>query len=132
MAVVSGTVSPTGQGATGRFVHSGSVRRDERNHPPAAPVPPSVGIVWPVTNADSSRAWPVTWSGSRMSMTTARADRDPISEQPAGLSYLLYAHLPGGLIARFAPHRTGRYGGGSRTPRLTDSDTPIAVEPQSN
>jgi methyltransferase len=33
------------QGATGRFVHSRSARRDERNHPPAAPVPPSVGMV---------------------------------------------------------------------------------------
>ena len=65
------------QGAIGRFVHSRSGRRDERNHPPAAPVPPSVGIVWPVTNADRSearnritRAWS---SGSPI-----RPDRNPL------------------------------------------------------
>jgi hypothetical protein len=41
----SSGLRPSDQGAIGRFVHSRSARRDERNHPPAAPVPPSVGMV---------------------------------------------------------------------------------------
>src|SRR6185437_1883741 len=63
---VEGATRPTavaGQGLIGRFVHGRSGRSD-RNQPPAAPVPPSVGMVWPVTNVDrsdaknsSTRAW---------------------------------------------------------------------------